>query len=486
MQDRRFLFDCVSTSLRAAGESRRPGARSPASTEEARRPARLSLPSAASHGNRSDRTDAPGDRPGSRRQFLRQSARLAGTLAVGAALSRSLHAGGSDVIRLGLVGCGGRGTGAAAQALRADPGARLVAVADAFQDRLEASLANLKRQRDIAAQVAVDPDHCFTGFDGYKGVLGSDVDAVLLATPPHFRPMHYRACVEAGKHVFAEKPVAVDAPGVRSVLETNELAKQKNLCVVSGLNSRYSPELQEMIQRIHDGAIGEIVALHAARYGAGVWVRPRQPGMTEMQYQMRNWYYFTWLSGDFNVEQFVHQLDRMAWVMGGRYPVRCYATGGRQQRTGPEYGHIYDHFSSVHEFENGVRLFATTRHQRGCTNERQELVFGTKGTADLARGVITGPKAWRLERRRKRVDSHQLEQNAFLAALRSGNYIHNGDYMAKSTMMAILERMSAYTGKSLTWEQAINSKQVLAPSAYDWDADPPKAEVAIPGVTPFV
>jgi predicted dehydrogenase len=427
-------------------------------------------------------TEARPDAP-CRREFLKRSAVAAGGLtALGAV---PVHAAGSDQIRLGLVGCGGRGTGAAAQALRADPGAQLVAVTDAFQDRLDAALTSLQKQPSIGDRVLVDRDHRFVGFDGYRGVIAADVDAVLLATPPHFRPLHLRACIEAGKHVFAEKPVAVDAPGVRSVLETTELAREKKLCVVSGLNGRYAPSLQEMTTRIQDGAIGDVLALHAARYGGGVWTRPRQPGMTEMEYQMRNWYYFTWLSGDFNVEQFVHQLDRLAWVMNDQYPVRCYATGGRQARTGPEYGHIYDHFSSVFEYPNGVRIFATTRHQRGCSNESQAMVIGTQGSADLTKGTLSGPQAWQLEQR-DRVDSHQLEQDAFLAALRSGTVINNGVYMAHSTLMAIMERMSAYTGQSLTWDQMLNSQQDLSPAAYTWDAAPPPAEVAVPGVTQFV
>jgi predicted dehydrogenase len=279
--------------------------------------------------------------------------------------------------------------------------------------------------------------------------------------------------------------VAVDAPGVRSVLETTELAREKDLCVVSGLNGRYSPILREIIGRIHGGAIGDVLALHAARYGGGVWVRPRQADMTDMQYQMRNWYYFTWLSGDFNVEQFVHQLDRMAWVMNDEYPVRCYSTGGRQARTGPDHGHVYDHFSTVFEYPGGVRVFSTTRHQRGCTNESQALVIGSGGTADLKAGTITGAEAWEAARGPRR-DTHQIEQDAFLAALRAGETINNGPYMAKSTMMAIMSRMSAYTGRSLTWDEAINSNEDLSPSGYAWDAEPPAAEVAVPGVTTFV
>ena len=424
-------------------------------------------------------------RSASRREFLKRSAAVAGGLSAALSVQRSAHAAGSDVIRLGLVGCGGRGTGAATQALSADPGARLVAVSDAFADRLETSLRNMKKRDDIAERVTVDADHRFTGFDGYQGVIASDVDAVLLATPPQFRPMQFKACIAAGKHVFAEKPVAVDAPGVRSVLETNELAKEKNLCVVSGLNGRYSPILRDLVGRIHDGAIGDVLALHAARYGGGVWVRPREPGMTEMQYQMRNWYYFTWLSGDFNVEQFVHQLDRMAWVMKDEHPLRCYSTGGRQARTGPDHGHVYDHFSSVFEYPNGVRVFTTTRHQPGCSNESQAFVIGTRGTADLKEGLITGAEPWQAPRGSGR-DTHQIEQDAFLEALRAGEVINNGQYMAWSTMMAIMSRMSAYTGRSLTWEEAINSKDDLSPSGYTWDAQPPAAEVAVPGVSKFI
>lgn len=270
-------------------------------------------------------------------------------------------------------------------------------------------------------------------------------------------------------------------------METTELARKKNLSIVSGLNSRYSPRKQELMRHIHEGAIGEIVALDAVRYAGGVWVRPRRPDTTEMQYQMRNWYYFTWLSGDFNVEQFVHQYDQIAWAMQDNYPVRCSSTGGRQARIGPEYGHIYDHFSDVFEFAGGPRAFMTTRHQRGCSNESGMTVRGTKGTAVWSRDRtgITGEHPWEPPRTREK-PSHQLEQDAFFAALREGRVINTGDYMAHSTLMAIMSRMSAYTGKTLTWEQAKNSKQDLSPSRYAWDADPPPAKVAVPGVTRFV
>ncbi len=426
--------------------------------------------------------------PASRRTFLKSSsaAVIGGSIAANMAATRGVHAAGSDEIRIGLVGCGGRGTGAAQQALTADSHTRLVAASDVFPDRVQASLASLSAQAHIGSRVSVDSDHQFDGFDGYQRVLESDVDVVLLATPPHFRPIHLRAAIEAGKHVFAEKPVAVDAPGIRSVIESGELASTKNLCIVSGLNGRYSPRSQEMMQRIHDGAIGEITTLHAVRNGGGVWVRRREPGMTEMQYQMRNWYYFTWLSGDFNVEMFIHQYDRLAWAMQDESPVRCYGTGGRQARTGEEYGHIYDHFSTVFEYESGARAFTTTRHQRGCSNASDVVLIGTKGTADLGRDArITGENPWQPPRRRER-GSHQLEQDAFFAALREGRTINNTDYMAKSTMMAILARMSSYTGQTLTWEEGIQSQQDLSPSSYTWDGVPRKAVVALPGVTQFV
>jgi predicted dehydrogenase len=283
--------------------------------------------------------------------------------------------------------------------------------------------------------------------------------------------------------VFAEKPVAVDAPGVRSVLETCERARQKGLCVVSGLCWRHETNTLEMMDRLHSGAIGEITSLNTTRYGGGVWTRPRTADMTEMQYQMLNWYYYTWLSGDFIVEQFVHELDRMAWVMGDEYPEWCIATGGRQTRTGPEYGHIYDHFAAQYQYVSGVKLFATCRHQRGCASWFTVEAAGTQGRCDLQKFEISGPNAWKSGTRR--TPMHQLEHDAFFAALRGGETINNGNYMAKSTMLAIIARMSAYTGERLTWEQAMNSQEDLSPESYDWTGAPPADKVAMPGFTKF-
>lgn len=447
----------------------------------------LPVPSKKIMKTESHKNEVPSDLP-TRRKFVTQSAGTVGAaLTATLPISRSAWAAGSDKIKIGLVGCGGRGSGAAAQALTADDGNQLVAVADAFEDRLKLSLDTLKKQPTIKDRVDVSADKQFVGFDAYKRVIDSGVDVVLLATPPHFRPMHLRACIDAGKHVFAEKPVAVDGPGVRSVLETTKLAEQKGLYIVSGLNTRYSGKAQEYMKRIHDGAIGDIVAMHSVRYASGVWTRARQPGMSEMEYQMRNWYYFTWLSGDFNVEQFVHQLDQMAWANGGKYPERCYGTGGRQARTGPDHGHIYDHFETTYDYGNNLRAHAGTRHQKGCTPESGTFITGTKGSGTMSRRkiAIEGENPWQAPRDRKEKDSHQLEHDDFFAALRSGNVINNGEYMAKSTLMAIMARMSAYTGKNLTWEEALNSKQALVPSAYTWDGTPPEAKVAVPGVTKF-
>ncbi len=417
-----------------------------------------------------------------RRKFVSDSTVAgAGALLATGAIARAAHVGGSDVIKVGLVGCGGRGTKAAIQALTADENTRLVAMADAFEDRRELSYRSL-RNSPVADRVTVEKGQGHIGFDAYKNVIEVS-DVVLLCTPPHFRPQHLRACVDAGKHVFAEKPVAVDAPGVRSVHESTRLAKEKDLSIVSGLCWRYETGLLEVMKRIHDGGIGDIVSLEATRYGSGVWVRPRQKGQTDMEHHMRNWYYYTWLSGDFITEQFVHQLDQIAWTLQDEWPTKCYCVGGRETRKGEQYGHIFDHFNAVYEYDSGIRAYAGTRHQQGCSYLSHCLALGTKGHCNLMKYNIVGDNPWKWDG--KRTDMHQLEHNAMYAALRSARTINNGDYMAKSTMMAIIARMSAYTGKTISWEQAMNSKEALSPSAYTWDAEPPLAEVAVPGKTKF-
>ena len=415
----------------------------------------------------------------SRRQFIQ------GTTA--AALSaplvlNSTRAQEGSTLRVGLVGCGGRGTGAAAQALNADKNVKLVAMGDAFQDRLESSLKVLQSQK-LEEKLDVTPENRFVGFDAYKEVI-KRVDVVLLATPPHFRPIHIRAALDAGKHIFAEKPVAVDAPGVRSVLAACAEAKKKKLAVCSGLCLRYSPPYREIIKRIHAGDIGEIHTMQANDFRGPIWVKPRQPGWTDMEYHMRNWYYFTWLSGDFNVEQHVHMLDLCSWAMNNEYPLSAIGTGGRQVRTGPEYGNIYDHHSVIYEYKNGAKLFATCRQQPGCAGDISATVYGSKGSAYFSsRGsyIQVGNDREKMEGESSTI--YQIEHDELFASIRKDDVMNNGEYMSKSTLLAILGRMATYTGQKVTWQAAMDSSEDLSPSGYTWDAQPPPSEIAIPGIT---
>ncbi len=418
----------------------------------------------------------------SRRQFIGES--VAATTTIGGAaiaLPRSVHAAGDDTLRVGLIGCGGRGTGAARQALEADRSVKLVAMGDMFDERLQTSLKSLTVIKELAGKIDVPPERQFIGFDAYKGVIAEDLDVVLLTAPPHFRPMHLKASIDAGKHVFAEKPVAVDAPGVRSVLETCAEAQRKNLSVVSGLCIRYDGGFRETIQRLHDGAIGDIHTVIANDYRGPIWVKPRKDDWTDMHWQMHNWYYFTWLSGDFNVEQHVHYLDVCAWVMGG-YPVKAIGMGGRQVRTESMYGNIYDHHSVTYEYENGARLFSNCRQQRGCKTDMGSVALGSKGRAIVSESKleIMSETQWRFDKKVK--DMYQAEHDELFAAIRTGQPINNGEYMAKSTMLAIMGRMATYTGQEITWEQAMNSTQDLSPEKYGWGAAP-EVEIARPGVT---
>lgn len=423
----------------------------------------------------------------SRRDFLKSSATAAtiGTLAANLALPTGAFAGESSILKVGLIGCGRRGTGAAKQALNADENVKLVAMADAFSDRLDQSLVDLNKQSEIVGKLAVNDDMKFVGFDAYQKLLATDVDVVLLTTPPHFRPAHLQAAVEAGKHIFAEKPVAVDAPGVRSVIETCKAAKAKNLSVVSGLCWRYHNGMRATFDNVLSGGIGDISTIQCTYNTSGLWNYERQPEWSDMEWQLRNWLYFTWLSGDHIVEQHVHSLDKMAWAMGDEPPVKVTAVGGRTVRTEPKYGHIYDNFSTVYEYANGVKGFCTTRQQNGCDNNVSDHIMGTKGVCDVFKHKTkdnTGKPLWRF--REKRNNMYQAEHDEFFAGIRNGEPINNGEYMSRSTLIAIMGRMSAYTGKTITWEQALNSKENLSPPSYDWiSMDVPP--VAMPGVTQF-
>jgi len=436
--------------------------------------------------------DAPN---ASRREFLKSSA----TAVAGAALATNLaavahvHAAGSDVIRVGLIGCGsrrgGRGRGAASDCVHGGPNVKLVAMGDVFADHLQYTRTYLsKLGRD---KVDVADDHCFVGFDAYEKVLNcKDVDLVILASPPGFRPLHIQAAVAAGKHIFAEKPVAVDAPGVRAVLQACEEAKKKNLSLVSGLCWRYDTPMRETMQRVHDGAIGEIVGLQCTYNTGGLWKVPRQPEWSDMEWQLRNWLYFTWLSGDHNVEQHIHSLDKMAWAMRDEYPVKASGIGGRQVRTGPEYGHIFDHHSVVYEYANGVKLFSACRQQDGCAKDVSDQIVGSKGVCDIDTfkvASIRGPKAGSTTWKSHKLggEMYQNEHKELIASIRSGKPIHNGDYMTKSTLMAIMGRMATYTGKIITWEMALHSKEDLRPPRYEF-GPLAVAPVAMPGITKFV
>ncbi len=427
--------------------------------------------------------DSPFD--SSRRAFLKGStaAVVGGSLAATLGSARMAHAASNDTLKVGLIGCGGRGSGAARNAMHADDNVKLVAMADAFGDRLKESRKLL--QRALGEQYAVDDDHVFTGFDCYKPLIDSDVDVVILATPPHFRPAHLRYAIEKGKHVFCEKPVAVDGPGVRSVLETTQLAKEKDLSIVSGLCWRYDHGVRETMNRIKDGAIGDVVAVQENYLTRTLWHRGRKEEWSEMEYQMRNWYYFTWLSGDHIVEQHVHSLDKAMWLADDRPPLKCFGLGGRQVRTEEQWGHIYDHFAVCYEWEGGPKAFAYTRQMNGCKNDVEDYVLGSKGRALVLKHIVEpeNGEPWKYDG--PKPSMYEEEHKELFAGIRSGDHINNGVYMSYSTLLAIMGRMVCYTGQEITWDQALNSQEDLTPESYEW-GDVKIPEVAMPGVTKFV
>lgn len=419
----------------------------------------------------------------SRREFLKTgtAAVVGGALVAQSHLAFGAFAAGSDILKIGLVGCGGRGGGAAVNALSADPNVKLIALGDLFEDRLKGTLANLQNS-EFKDRIDIPAERQFTGWDAYKKVLQTDIDIVILATPPNFRAEQIKAAVAAGKHVFAEKPIAVDAPGVHSVMATCLEAADKGLAVVSGLCWRYDHGMRATFNQVLAGGVGDIVAIQAT-YNTGTLKQyPRQPGWSDMEWQLRNWQHFTWTSGDFNVEQHIHSLDKVAWAMRDQTPIRASGTGGRQARQGAESGHIYDHFNVVYEYENGVKAFCNCRQMDGCDNDVSDHIFGTKGVCDVFKHRIKGEKNWKFDG--DKGNMYVTEHQELIASIRAGKPINNGDYMCKSTMMAIMGRMSAYTGKTLTWEQAFNSKENLSPGVFEFGPRemPP---VAVPGVTQF-
>ncbi len=411
----------------------------------------------------------------SRRDFLRTtSAAVTGaSLLGGLAVERSAYAAGGDTLKLALIGCGGRGSGAADQALSTEGPLKLVAMADVFDDHLQGALNMLKGKHGDRVDVAKEKQ--FIGFDAYKQAI-AQADVVILATPPGFRPMQFEEAVAQGKHIFTEKPVGTDAPGIRRFLAAAEESKKKNLKVVVGLQRRYDPAYRETIQRIHDGAIGDVVAMRCYWNGSTPWLHRRaelekQYGrkLTEMEYQMRNWYYFTWICGDHIVEQHIHNLDVINWVKKG-HPVRAQGMGGCEVRKGLDYGEIFDHHAVEFEYEDGSRCFSFCRHINGCWDNVSEHVIGTKGRCEFDRKAIIGENKWHYTG--KNVNPYQQEHDELYEAIRNDKPLNNAEYGAHSTFTAILGRLCTYSGKQIEWDDAINSKINLFPDKLAWDADP--------------
>ena len=432
-----------------------------------------------------------------RRDFVKGSAALVGGAFISQLPFVGAYAAGSDTLKLAVVGCGGRGTGAAIQALSTKGSVKLVAMADAFQDRLNESYSNISQKfAGDKNRVDVPEKNRFTGFDAYKKAIAL-ADVVILATPPGFRPMHFEEAVRAGKHVFLEKPVATDAPGVRQVLAAAEEAKKKNLKVVMGLQRRYQNAYLETIKRLNDGAIGDIVGAQAYWHNAGVWVRPRQANQTEMEYQMRNWYYFNWLCGDHINEQHIHNIDVVNWVKGG-YSVSAQGMGGRQVRNGKDHGEIYDHHFVEFTYDDGTILNSQCRHIPNTMNRVEETFSGSKGRALLSgdgKGIITDLKGKVIYNHRGKDDPnpYQTEHDILFAAIRENKPYNNAEIAAKSTMSAIMGRMATYSGQVVKWDEALNSDLSLMPKTFAWNAETPTKPdanghypIPTPGVTKVI
>lgn len=410
----------------------------------------------------------------SRRDFLKTSAggaaglALAGTLGV----ARSAHAAGSDVIRVALIGAGGRGTGAVMQLMNADKNLKLIAVADPFEIRATGSLERIKAA--YAAQVDVPPERVFTGLDCYKHAVATDADLVVLASPPGFRPVQYKAAIEAGKHVFMEKPCCVDGRGYQILMEANKLADEKERLVGVGLQRRHEPRYIETVKRLQDGAIGKILLLRVYWNGGGIWNRPREAGMTEMQYQVHNWYHFCWLSGDNICEQHIHNIDIGNWVMGDQHPVEANGMGactlryvGQTRGT----GQIFDQHFVEFTFADGTKMYSQCRHMPNCFNSVSEAAHGCKGTSNC-NGTIEGENAWKFSGQSP--GGHQQEQTDLVAALRAGKRYNEGYYGANSSMTAVLGRLATYSGKVVTWDDAVKGTAIFPyDQELDWNSQPP-------------
>jgi predicted dehydrogenase len=413
-----------------------------------------------------------------RRRFLQQGA--AATALGAMTIPRGVHAdgAGTETIKLGLIGCGGRGRDAIFNALRADPHTEVAAIGDAFRDQADRCLELLKDEPGAAGRIRVTPDRVFTGFDNYRGVIDSGIDMVVLATPPHFRPEHLEYAVAKGVHCFVEKPVAVDMQGVGRVEQACAAAKDKGLSIFSGLVWRVDHGVGETIKRVQDGAIGDVIAVQSCYNTGTLWHKGDDAAWSRMEYQIRNWLYYTWLSGDHIVEQAIHSLDKVCWLLGDASPVSAVGMGGRQQRTEKMWGNIYDHHAVTYDFPSGVKCFFTCRQQANVANFVDEIVLGSKGRAQLLARRIDGPSPWRYES--DGAIPYQREHELLLDAIRKGTPINHGRYMCNSTRVAIMGRMCTYTGRKLTWQKALADDERLGPTEYAW-TDVPEPRVAKPG-----
>ena len=383
------------------------------------------------------------------------------------------------VLKAGLIGCGGRGTGAAVNFVDAGKDLQITALGDVFQDKLDQCRAQLKKERNIE----VADDKCFIGFDAYQKVIDSGVDLVLLCTPPHFRPEHVEAAVNAGKHIFMEKPVAVDPVGARRVLVSVKRAREKDLCMISGTIRRVQKDFMETWRQVANGLIGEIVSAHITRNGGSLWVIKRQPGWTDMEYMLRNWANFCWLSGDHIVEQFIHEIDVMNWYLG-KNPVLARAWGGRQRRI---TGDQYDFFSVEYVYDNGMHTHCAARQITGCSNLTEQFIVGTKGFAN-AKGTIynlKGEEIWKYpypeegskDETWKVTDPYVQEHINLVTGIRTGYTVNDGEAQVNSTLITIMARMSAYTGKDVKWDELLNSDLYLGPKTYEFGPVPGIPEV---------
>ncbi|HTI10766.1 MAG TPA: Gfo/Idh/MocA family oxidoreductase [Puia sp.] len=431
----------------------------------------------------------------SRRDFVKKSSLLAGGVLAAPFLSRANFFSGADnVIKIALIGCGGRGTGAAVQALSTKQNVQLVAMADAFKDRLDGSYNNiLEALEDKKGRVQVKEENKFVGFDGYKKAMAL-ADVVILATPPGFRPIHFEEAVHQGKQIFMEKPVATDPAGIQRVLAAAEIAKAKKLNVVVGLQRRYQNSYRELMKRVHDGAIGDIISAQAWWNNDGVWVHPRQEGWTEMEYQMRNWYYFVWLCGDHITEQHIHNLDVINWALEA-YPVKAQGMGGREVRKGKDYGQIFDHHFVEFQYGNGAILNSQCRHQKGTMSKVDEMLTGTKGKVFCDQARITDTKGNTIYQfdKSKENQPYQTEHDELFEAIAKGEYkFWDAERGAKSSMTSILGRLATYSGQAMDWDTALHSGLNIMPTTYDFAAAPPVLPdangwypVAVPGVTRY-